>query len=428
MPRGHPGGPASASDEGARALRLRRMQRAATGLLGLVALVYVVARLYEAAHPAIGYLRAFCEAALVGGLADWFAVTALFRHPLRIPLPHTAIVPRNKDRIGRTLGEFVQRHFLSDDVVVARLADIDFARIASRWLADAQRTGPVIEHVARWVPQVLDTVAHEPARHFLQQNLVAALGRIEFAPLAGNVLEILTANDQHQRLLDEMLAQAHRFLAEAEPEIRVKVRERTAWLWHKLGVDEAISDRLIRAAEESLAEIAEDPQHALRQRFASVVHDYIRDLRESPEHRARAERFKQSLIDHPLLGEYLGQVWDRLRERVREDACAPGSRLRAGLQDAVRAVGKGVLADDAVADALNGWLRRALADLVRQRRQAVAALIEDTVRRWDASAFTQRIELAIGRDLQYIRVNGTLIGGSIGLLIHAVSGFLPSLG
>lgn len=417
-----------ARDDAVRALELRRMQRAASVLLAVIAVVYVLARMVEHRHPALGYLRAFCEAALVGGLADWFAVTALFRHPLRVPLPHTAIVPQNKERIGRTLGDFVQRNFLSDEVVIARLGDIDFARTAARWLADPARTGPLVTHVARCVPRVLDTVADDPARHFVKHNLAAALERIELAPLAANVLEILTASGQHQRLLDEVLAQVRRFLEASEPEIRSKVREKTAWLWQKLGVDEAISDRLIRAAEESLVEIEADPQHAWRQRFAAMLEGYVVSLRESPEHRARAERLKHSLLEHPALGEYLNQVWDAVRERLREDARLPDSRLQAGLQDAVRAIGENLLADDAVSEALNAWLRRALADLVRQRRQAVAMLIEDTVRRWDTEVFTSRIELAIGRDLQYIRVNGTLIGGAIGVLIHAVAGLLPALG
>jgi len=415
-------------DDAVRALELRRMQRAASVLLAVIAFVYVLARMVEHRHPALGYLRAFCEAALVGGLADWFAVTALFRHPLRVPLPHTAIVPQNKERIGRTLGDFVQRNFLSDDVVVARLRDIDFSRTAAHWLADPARTGPLVTHVARCVPRALDMVADEPARHFVKHNLAAALERIELAPLVANVLEILTASGQHQRLLDELLAQARRFLEASEPEIRSRVHEKTAWLWQKLGVDEAISDRLIRAAEESLLEIEADPQHAWRQRFAAMLEGYVVSLRESPEHRARAERLKHSLLEHPALGEYLNRVWDVLRERLREDARSPDSRLRAGLQDGVRAIGENLLADDAVSEALNAWVRRALADLVRQRRQAVATLIEDTVRRWDTDVFTSRIELAIGRDLQYIRINGTVIGGAIGVLIHAVAGLLPALG
>jgi uncharacterized membrane-anchored protein YjiN (DUF445 family) len=420
--------PCAAPDAAVRTRRLRHMQRIATAMLLVVAAIYVVARVFEARHPAIGYLRAFCEAAMVGGLADWFAVTALFRHPLGVPLPHTAIVPGNKDRIGRTLGEFVEHNFLSAEVVTARVADIDFARTAGRWLADETRSGPAVAQLARLLPRMLDTVADEPARHFLQRNLVAALGRIEFAPLAANLLEILTTADQKQRLVDELLAQARKFLDEAEPEIRAKVRDQTAWLWQKLGVDDAISDRLISAAEEALAQIGADPQHAWRQRFSAMVAQYIAALRESPDYRARAERLKHALLEHPLLAEYLEQVWARVRERVRDDALAPQSRLHASLRDAVQGVGAGILSDEAVADSLNSWLRSNLAELVERRRASVGALIAETVARWDAGELSARIELAIGRDLQYIRVNGTLIGGLIGVLIHAVSGILPSMG
>ncbi|MCW5619788.1 MAG: DUF445 domain-containing protein [Burkholderiales bacterium] len=406
--------------------RLRRMQWVATAMLLAVAATYVMARMYEPAHPLIGYVRAFCEAAMVGGLADWFAVTALFRHPLGVPLPHTAIVPRNKDRIGRTLGEFVERNFLSAEVVSARLAEIDFAGIAARWLADSGRSGPVVARIAQFLPRLMDAVGDEPGRHFLRQHLAATLGRIEFAPLAANVLEVLTANDRHQRLVDEALVQAHRFLQEAEPEIRVRVREKTAWLWQKLGVDDAISDRLIRAAEEALAEIGADPRHAWRQRFSAMVAEYIQALRESPEYRERAERLKHTLLEHPLIGEYLGQVWERLRERIGESAAAPDSRLHASLQSAVQGLGKALLEDEAVTEALNQWLRTALADVVQHRRSAVRSLIADTVRRWDAATLSERIEHAIGRDLQYIRVNGTIIGGLVGVGIHALSGLLPS--
>lgn len=406
--------------------RLRRMQWVATAMLLAVAGTYVMARMYEPAHPLIGYVRAFCEAAMVGGLADWFAVTALFRHPLGVPLPHTAIVPRNKDRIGRTLGEFVERNFLSAEVVSARLAEIDFAGIAARWLADSGRSGPVVTRMAQFLPRLMDAVGDEPGRHFLRQHLAATLERIEFAPLAANVLEVLTANDQHQRLVDEALVQAHRFLQEAEPEIRTRVREKTAWLWQKLGVDDAISDRLIRAAEEALTEIGADPRHAWRQRFSAMVAEYIQALRESPEYHERAERLKHTLLEHPLIGEYLGQVWERLRERIGESVAVPDSRLHASLQRAVQGLGKALLEDEAVTEALNQWLRTALADMVQHRRSAVRSLIADTVRRWDAATLSERIEHAIGRDLQYIRVNGTIIGGLVGVGIHALSGLLPS--
>jgi uncharacterized membrane-anchored protein YjiN (DUF445 family) len=405
--------------------RLRAMQRFASGLLLLVGAVYLIARMYEQHHWAIGYLRAFCEAALVGGLADWFAVSALFRHPLGIPLPHTAIIPTNKDRIGESLGQFVERNFLSYEVVTAKLAEIDFARHAAGWLADPLRSGPVAGQIARFLPRILDASADETIRRFVHHNLVEALRRIDVAPLAADLLETLTAQNRHQRLVDEIIAQARRFLDESELEIRMRVRDKTAWLWQKLGVDEAISDRLIRAAEEALAEISADPEHSWRQRFTDLVHDYVDELRCSPAYHARAERLKNDLLDHPLLAQYIGGVWDEARRRIRQDVSRTDSRIRAHLQAGLVHLGEGLMSEAAVRDALNAWLRHALTDLVEARRHEVAKLIAETVRRWDARTVSDRIERAIGRDLQYIRVNGTLIGGLVGVLIHALSVFLP---
>jgi uncharacterized membrane-anchored protein YjiN (DUF445 family) len=405
--------------------RLRAARRRATGLLVAAGVLYVIARLYEPVYPGIGYLRAFCEAALVGGLADWFAVTALFRHPLGVPLPHTAIVPSNKDRIGEALGHFVERNFLSKEVVGVKLAQIDLALLVGRWLSDPERARALGAQVAAWLPRLLDATGDEPMRRFLHENLVNALRRIDFAPIAADLLETLTAQNRHQELIDEILLQGQRFLGEAEPEIRARVRERTAWLWQKLGVDEAISDRLLKAGGDALAEVGADPQHAWRQRFTDMLNEYVQALRNSEAYRERAERLKLAVLEQPQLAEYVGSVWDHLRARVGDDAADPGSRLRANLGPMLVTLGEGLLADAGVRDALNRWLRAALSDLVEARRHEVAALISDTVRRWDPATVTERVERAIARDLQYIRINGTLIGGLVGLAIHALSRLLP---
>jgi uncharacterized membrane-anchored protein YjiN (DUF445 family) len=340
-------------------------------------------------------------------------------------LPHTAIIPANKDRIGEALGRFVERNFLAPEVVTGKLAQIEFAALAGRWLADPQRSGPVAGQVAQFLPRLLDAAGDEPMRQFLHQNLIGALQRVDVAPLAADLLEALTEEDRHQALVDELLLQARRLLTEAEPQIRDRVRERTAWLWQKLGVDEAISDRLITAAEEVIAEVSADPAHAWRQRFTDLVREYVHALRNSEEYRARAERLKQGLLAHPQLNAYVGGVWDHLRARIREDAADPQSQLRANLAAMFVALGNGLLANRAVRRALDHWLRAALADLVETRRHEVSGLIADTVRRWDAGTMSDRIERAIGRDLQYIRINGTLIGGLVGILIHALSRWLP---
>ena len=406
--------------------RLRAMQRLALALLIGVAVLYLIARVYEPVYPGVGFLRAFCEAAMVGGLADWFAVTALFRRPLGLPIPHTAIIPEKKDRLGEALGNFVERNFLSSEVVAAKLTAIDFSDVVARWLADPRRSAPVADQLATFLPRLLDAIGEEPVRHFIRDNLSEGLRRIEMAPLAAEVLETLTAQNRHQALVDEIITQAARFLREAEPEIRGRVREKTAWLWQKLGVDEKIADRMIQAAEEALAEVSSDPAHAWRQRFTDITREYIDALRYSEQYRSRAEHLKEALLAHPVLGQYLGAVWDALRERVREDAARPGSVIRANLQASLVRLGEALLADQAVRDVLNGWMRSALTELVQARRNEVASLIADTVRRWDARTVSDKIERAIGRDLQYIRINGTLIGGMVGLVLHAASQLLPA--
>ncbi len=401
--------------------RLRAMQRLALALLLAAAVVFLLARTYEPLHPGVGYLRAFCEAALVGGLADWFAVTALFRRPLGLPIPHTAIVPEQKDRLGEALGEFVERNFLSPEVVAAKLTDVDFSEVLAGWLTDRARSGVVAGGLATLLPRLLDALGEEPMRHFIRENFAGALRRIEMAPLAAELLDTLTAHDQHQQLVDELVVQAERFLRDAEPDIRGRVRAKTAWLWQKLGIDEKIADRLIEAAEQALAEIGRDPSHAWRQRFTQLVREYIGALRDSDEYRQRAERFKAAVLAQPGLSHYLGAVWDEVRARVREDAARDDSRIRANLEETLVWLGTTLRQDPAVRDALNGWMRAVLTELVRTRRNEVATLISDTVRRWDARTVSDKVERAIGRDLQYIRINGTLIGGVVGVLLHAAS-------
>jgi len=404
--------------------RLRGMQRLASALLLAAAAAYAVARAYESVHPAVGYLRAFCEAALVGGLADWFAVTALFRHPLGIRLPHTAIIPANQARIGEALGRFVEHNFLSREVIAAKLADADLTAMLARWLADAPRSGPVADHIARFLPRILDAAGDEPMRDFLRQRLTLELQRIEMAPLAADLLETLTADNRHQELVDAAIAQARRLLSESEPQIRARVREKTAWLWQKLGVDEAIAERLISAAEEVLAEAAADPDHAWRRRFTELVGEYVVRLRTSPEYARRAEALKQALLVQPALARYLGSIWDEVRARIREDAARDDSVIRANLRAALVRLGEALLADRAVREAINHSVRTVVNELVEDRRHQVGALIAQTVQSWDAGTMTERIERAIGRDLQYVRINGTLIGGVVGLVIHAASNAL----
>lgn len=397
------------------------MGHVASGLLLLMFLLYALARAFEPAHPAFGFLRAFAEAAVVGALADWFAVTALFRRPLGLPLRHTEIIPRNKDRIGVALGRFVEHNFLSPEVVAGRIAALDFGGMLGRWLAEPDHAALVAQRVASSLPPVLEAVDSEVVRHFIRDSVLSRLRQFEVAPLTGEILGLLTAEGRHQPLVDAVLREAVAMLKEHEPEIRERVRANTAWLWQKLSMDERISDRILSVAEDTLLEISADHAHPWRQRLDRAVMDFAAALRVSEVYRARGEAIKERLLQHPALQDYLAGLWGEIQRAIVDDVRSERSAIQARLLELARLVAEGLERDEALRVQLNAWVRAAIVTLVNSQRHEVAELIAGTVRQWDGRTMAQKIESQIGDDLQYIRINGTLIGGLVGLLLHGLS-------
>ena len=397
------------------------LRQLATGLLLLMLLVYALARSWESAHPALGFLRAFAEAAVVGALADWFAVTALFRRPLGLPLRHTAIIPNNKDRIGAALGRFVEQNFLSPELVASRLAQHDLAGLLAHWLARPDNAARLANQVADCLPPVLRALDNESVRHFLRDAIVARLRRFEAAPLAGQLLELLIAEGRHRPLVDAVLRGAAELLREHEAEIRERVRAHTAWLWQKLSMDERIADRIIAAAEEMLREVSADPEHPWRQRLDLGVASFALALRESDAYRAQGEAIKDQLLQHPVLQTYLAGLWSELSQLLQDDLGQQDSAIRSRLCELCRLAAEGLERDDALRAQLDDWLREAIVATVSAQRHQVAGLIEHTVCQWDGQTMADKIEGQIGADLQFIRINGTVIGGLAGLALHAVT-------
>jgi uncharacterized membrane-anchored protein YjiN (DUF445 family) len=401
-----------------------RIRRLATGLLVAMTFVFVAASAWQGAHPALGYVRAFAEAAMIGALADWFAVVALFRHPLGVPIPHTAVIPRNKDRIGDGLARFVQEHFLAPEVVGERLAAADVAGALARWMAAEGEAERIAERVSRFLPTLLDTLDDADVRRLVQRAVANRLDKLALAPFAADVLEMLASGQRHQQLVDLVTRKAATLLEQYEPHIRDKVAENTAWLWKMLRVDARVSDKLIDIGRKTLAEVADDPDHALRARVETMLAEFIRDLRESPTYLETGERMKQLLLEHPSVGQYLSDLWHDIRTDMTADVKRPDSRIRAQLAELAQNIGEAVLADDAVRRKLNLLFRAASMEIVKSQRAEIGRLISDTIRRWDSATFSARIEAAVGSDLQYIRINGTLIGGLAGLGIYTASRWL----
>lgn len=397
------------------------MQRLATGMLIVMLVVLVLTNLFLSLHPSIGYLRAFAEAAVVGAMADWFAVTALFRQPLGLPIPHTAIVPRNKERIGEALGRFVEQNFASPEVVSSKLEGADMSGRLARWLSEPQRAEAIAGHVTRLIPQLLDSVDDRDVRRFVSGSLAHGVQRIDLGPLLGEVVSMLTGENRHQVLLDKLLREADEYITANEPRIRERVRDNTAWLWQRLAMDEKVADGVVAVLRESFAEIGRDPSHPLRLRLDQAIEKFASELASSPEYREEIVIHTRKLLDHPALRDYAAGVWHDIRRVLREDALSPDSVLKAWLREMTQAATQALLRNDDLRGRLNNWMHEVAVEVVESHQHDVGVLIADTVRSWDTATVTARIERQVGEDLQYIRINGTLIGGLVGLAIYIVS-------
>jgi uncharacterized membrane-anchored protein YjiN (DUF445 family) len=412
--------PAAPLDEASRRAALVRMKLVASGLLVVALGVFIAARLLEPAHPWLGFVRATAEASLVGGLADWFAVTALFRRPLGLPIPHTAIMQTQKDRVGRILGNFVQNHFLSRAVLDARLAGVRPASRAAEWLADAHNRKRLARQFAGGLARAVEALPEEQVKEFVQRSAVSRLESMQLAPLLGDALTIASAGGRPQELLDEATRLIGDAVSDGRDLILAKVRQESP-RWLPLGVRDAIAERMINAIRRLLADVAADPNHPLRGRFDTVVQDFIQRLKSSPELIARAERLKHELLGHPVVEDLVSSVWDRIRlaaERYRAD---PDHASLEPLEAALEGIAHSLASNAELRSEVDRFVADVIASLLAEHRHEVADLIAATVRDWDPEVAASRIELAVGRDLQFIRLNGTLVGGMAGLVIYALS-------
>ncbi len=413
--------PAAGRDEAERRLALRRMKVLATGLLLLAAVVFVVARIVGGAVA--GYVEAFAEAAMVGALADWFAVTALFRHPLGLPIPHTAIIPERKDDIGRGLGTFVQGNFLSGPVVAEKLRSAGVADRIAAHLVDPDNARRLSENAGDAVRAGLDLLRDEDVAPVIDQLVRDRVAEVPAAAVGARVLEAALVEGHHQVLVDLALVAADGFLDRNIDTIRARVQRESPW-WVPEAIDERVVAKLTGGARRLVAEVAADPDHDVRDQIDERARLLVERLRTSPELAARCEELKLELLEHPALRGWSAKLWGDLRAVVLDQAGDPDSELRTRLADGIVRLGTQLQTDPSLRAKVDGWIERTVVYVLDQYRDEVADLISGTVERWDADDASRRIELQVGRDLQFIRINGTVVGGLVGLLIHAATQLL----
>lgn len=412
----------STPDDELKRVRLVTMKRVATLMLVGVALLFVVTRWLESSYPWLGFVRAFAEAAMVGGIADWFAVTALFRHPLGIPIPHTAIVASRKDRIGTALGNFVQRNFLTRDVVAGKIAAMQLGDRAAQWLARPENSRRLARHAAHGLSGAVGVMRDEDVQEMADRGIVSRLRRMQAAPLMARLFELMTTGGRHQALLDDALRLAAKFLYENEAMIREKVKAESPW-WVPGAVDSRVGDKIVSGVEKTLVAVAADPDHPLRQRYDEAVDRFILSLRENPETIARFEQIKLDVLAHPGVADFSREVWGDVKEKIAnyaERLADDAEQEPDQLEQWLAGLGQKVLADPVLSAKVNGWIVEIVSYSVEQAREEVAKLISATVAAWDADATSRKIELQIGRDLQFIRINGTIVGGLVGLILYSV--------
>lgn len=397
------------------------MKVAATGLLVVMAGVFLAARAYQPLYPWLSYVKAFAEAAMVGGLADWFAVTALFRHPLGLPIPHTAIIPRNKDRIGEALANFLKENFLIPAVVARRMRNIDVAGAAGRFLqAPSGEATRMRAGASRLIADVFESLDDERLGGIAKSAIANRLHKMEVSPLLGHALASAINEDRHVPMLEAAIRWTARALDANEPLIREMVHKKANWVLKLAGLDAKLADAIIDGLKKLTTEMSTDPAHPVRQKVEEALAQLANDLQKRPETRAKVEQIKAQLLDNKSVSLWLDTIWQKGREAIIKAARNPDAVLAGKLGEVLKSMGATLESDPRIRSAINQFARRAVVGMSASYGGSIVKLVSETIRGWDARTVTARLEAAVGRDLQYIRINGTLVGGLVGLILHVV--------
>ncbi len=391
----------------------------ATGLLVVMALVFLGAKYYQDVHPAIGFVRAFAEAAMVGGLADWFAVTALFRHPMGLPIPHTAIIPRNKNRIGDTLARFLLTNFLLPRLIARKMQTVDIAGAVGKFLSEpAEGGGRLRLGASRIIADGLGALDQQRLGGMVKSAIADRLRELDLAPLLGQALQAALAEGRHQPLLDAMVKWGSKTLEVNEHLVHQMVQDNSNAIVRFTGLDESISNRIVAGLSKLLSEMAVDETHPLRIRVEEGLAKMALDLQHDPEVKAKVAKVRDELLENKAVKRWLDGLWEQGRTALLKAARNPDTMLAGRIGELVTQFGSMLGEDAAIKRTLNRYARRAVVGVVDSYGETALKLVSDTIRGWDAKTITDRLESAVGDDLQYIRINGTLVGGLVGVLIH----------
>jgi uncharacterized membrane-anchored protein YjiN (DUF445 family) len=408
--------------------QLNRIKVLATLVLIACFIAMVIAKLLEHHYPAFALVAAFAEAATIGGIADWYAVVALFKKPMNLPFPHTAIIPNNQHRIAENLGGFIDNNFLARGPVSEKLAQVDFAGEISNWLSSRARSQSLASFIARLVPQLLQVVDQKGLVHFATERVSGQLAKTDVAPLLGKLMQTFTKDGRHLQLLDDLISALHHFLNDEETVelVRTKIKRELPVIFNVMGGDTLVVRRIVRVATELLDEIKEQPDHPLRAEFETFLTSYIKRVRRTKGFAKQVENLKHMMLARPELEDAAEHLWDGLKEYILADVKAEDSVLVARLTDMLVEVGTSLEDEPNLRRDINSGMVLVISNLVEEQRGNIAAYVSEQVKGWDMQQLLFMIEINVGRDLQYIRFNGMIIGGCVGLVLYGIETLLLS--
>ncbi|XOV87902.1 MAG: DUF445 domain-containing protein [Pseudomonadota bacterium] len=404
---------------------LAKMKRLASGLLLLMTLIYILCRLFEGQFVWLGFVEATAEAAMVGAIADWFAVTALFRHPLGLKIPHTAIIPRRKNEIAEQFGIFVQQNFLSEAVISQKIRAMQLSRRVASWISQRENARAIAEQVTAGLAGVVKVMNDDDVRVLIERKVEQRIRETSFAPIMGDLLSFVTSGRRQQELFDGAVRAGMFLLEDSDDDIRSTVRDETPW-WFPDSVDRAIYHRIVRSVSKMLYEMQVDIYHPMRVRLVQMMKDFMEDLKHSEDIREKEVAIKEDILKEPALRDFTGSLWRDIKQALLHQSENPDAELKQAIEDSVVRFGESITEDPALAAKIDGWAEDSARYLIRTYGHEVAGLISETIENWDPHATSERIEVQIGKDLQFIRINGTVVGGLAGLTIHTLTS-LPGL-
>ena len=398
----------------------------ATGLLVLMAVVFIVCRRYEQGNTVVGFVRSFAEAAMIGALADWFAVVALFRHPLGLPIPHTAIVPANRVRIGESLARFVRTSFLTSSALTPKLQEWHLVRRIAEWLQHRDNSRHLADSCASTLSGIVQSLDDSALSRFLREQAVSVIRTVPLAPIVATILDALMESRREQEIISGLLrwlvkfvSANHVFMAAPIPE-DLPLATKVAFSTLRSLVAARIASKLATKVEDTLNEVLSDPMHELRIHLHAELIVLAQRLRDDPELITKLEAWKDGLLEHQGLMGALDAIWTRVKQQAAADLQNPEAGTKVVLAETFHRVGEAITGSDVLQTRLEAMAANGIAVMVEQHGERLESFMRETVHAWDNETLVDKIEAEVGADLQFIRINGTLVGGFVGLVIHAV--------